>query len=121
MRRAFQLAPWLLLCGIVALSVVPPGYRTVTLLPQPLEHFAVFLLLGLAFALSYPQRYVALGAGLLLFTTAVELVQLWVPGRHARLGDLLLNLLGLGVGIGLACVWASFARRRRQKRMAAER
>jgi len=104
MRRAFQIAAWLLLCGIVVLSVVPPDYRVVTNLPQPLEHLAIFLLVGLAFGVGYPRRRRALGVGLFLFAATVELVQVWVPGRHARLSDLIVGLLGLSGGLGLASV-----------------
>ena len=99
-----QVAAWLLLLAIAALSVVPPSYRIVTILPQPIEHFAVFLLTGLAFSLAYPSRYRAQSVALLLFTAAVELAQLWIPGRHARLSDIIVNLLGLGTGIGLAYI-----------------
>jgi VanZ family protein len=99
-ERIFQTAAWLLLIAIAVLSVVPSEDRAITTLPQPIEHFAIFLATGSAFRLGYSSRYCALA--LILFTAAIELTQLWIPGRHARLSDLIVNLLGLGVGIGLA-------------------
>ena len=41
-----------------------------------------------------------------MFTAAIELAQL-SPGRHARISDFLVNLLGLGVGIALAYLVAT--------------
>jgi VanZ family protein len=106
MRRLFQILAWLLLAAIVAVSIVPPELRLATDFPQPLEHFSVFLLVGFAFCLGYPSRYTAQGVALVLFAAAVELLQLWIPGRHARIGDFLLAALGVGIGIGSKYLWA---------------
>jgi len=110
-RHLLQFAAWLLLCGVVGLSIVPPDYRLVTGLPHHLEHFAIFLLVGLLFGLGYPYRYLVQRVGLILFAATVELVQVWVPGRHARFSDLVASVLGLLVGLGLASVWVRLARR----------
>ena len=56
------------------------------------------------------SRYVAASVALLSFTAAIELAQLWAPGRHARLSDFIVNALGLAAGLGLAYLLA-----RRQK------
>jgi VanZ family protein len=55
----------------------------------------------LAFALGYAPRYFMQLFALMIFTVAVELGQMWVPGRHARLSDFLINVLGLCLGVGL--------------------
>jgi hypothetical protein len=47
-----------------------------------------------------------------LFAAAVELVQVWVPGRHPRLSDFAAGVLGLGLGIGLAFISTRIARGR---------
>jgi VanZ family protein len=112
MRYLFQVVAWILVVAIAGLSIVPPEYRVVTSFPQPLEHFSIFLLVGLAFCLGYPYRYMAQGVVLVLFAAAVELAQVWIPGRHARLRDFLAALLGIGVGVGLAYVSARLANRR---------
>ena len=81
-----------------------------TFLPHDVEHFVVFLFVGLAFGLGYASRYLVTAVALLSFTAAIELAQLWAPGRHARFSDFIVNALGLGAGIGLAYLLA-----RRQK------
>lgn len=103
-RKTLQVAAWLLLFAIAALSILSPSYRIVTILPQPIEHLVAFLLTGLTFSLAYPSRYGAQSVAFLLFTVGVELAQLWIPGRHARLSDMIVNLLGLGTGIGLGYI-----------------
>ena len=61
------------------------------------------------------SRYLLQLVALLSFMAAIELAQLWAPGRHARLSDFIVDALGLGVGIGLAYVVA-----RRQKAAATD-
>ena len=100
-QRLFQLLAWVLVVGIVSLSIVPSDYRVVTDLPRPLEHLAVFLLTGLAFVFGYPGRCLFQCVGLSLFAAAIELLQLWVPGRHARLSDFIAGFAGVILGTGL--------------------
>ena len=90
---------WLLVAAITALSIVPPGSRPVTSAPNFLEHFAVFLVTGMALCLGYRDRKAVVSAFLLMFAGCIEFVQLWIPGRHSRLSDLLINSAGVLVGI----------------------
>ena len=101
-RASLRIAAWLLLLAIAAFSVISPYYRVTTFAPHDIEHFAVFALVGVAFGLAYPSRYLANGVALLAFTGGIELAQLWAPGRHARFSDFAVNALGLAVGLGLA-------------------
>jgi VanZ family protein len=94
-----RLTSWLLLLAITALTVVPPTLRPLSGLGQNVEHFTIFLLMGAAFALAYRRYLYPVGLALLLFTGALELVQMLVPGRHARLSDFVFD--GLGVCIGM--------------------
>src|SRR6478752_4727738 len=98
MKRLSQVLAWVLICGIVGLSIVPPDYRVITNLPRLVEHCSMFLLTGLAFGVGYPYRYPVQSVALVLFAAAVELLQVWIPGRHARLSDFVAGVLGLGVG-----------------------
>ena len=93
---------WLLLLTIVVLSVVPPDDRPITPVPHNVEHLSIFLPTGLAFGLGYTTRHLLQVIGLVAFSAAVELAQLGIPGRHARLSDFLVNALGVCVGVGLA-------------------
>ena len=112
MKRLSQVLAWVLVFGIVGLSIVPPDDRVVTDLPRPFEHLSIFLLTGAAFGLGYPDRYPMQSIALVLFAAAVELVQVWVPGRHPRLSDFAAGVLGLGLGIGLAFISTRIARGR---------
>jgi hypothetical protein len=66
-------------------------------LPHDVEHFIVFLFVGLAFGLGYASRYLLQLVALLSFTAAIELASF---GHRNATG------LGLGVGIGLTYVVA---------------
>ena len=112
MKSLSQVLAWVLVFGIVGLSIVPPDYRIITDLPRPFEHLSIFLLTGLAFGVGYPDRYPMQSIALVLFAAAVELMQVWVPGRHPRLSDFAAGVLGLGLGIGLAYVSTRMARGR---------
>ena len=114
-KRSLQVAAWLLLFTVAAFSVVSPDYRVSTFLPPDVEHFIVFLFVGLAFGLRYAPRYLLQLVALLSFTAAIELAELWAPGSHARLSYFIVDALGIGVGIGLAYVVA-----RRQKAAATD-
>src|SRR5262249_42412119 len=110
MKRLSQVLAWVLVFVIVGLSIVPPNDRVITDLPRPFEHLSIFLLTGVAFGLGYPDRYPIQSIALVLFAAAVELMQMWVPGRHPRLSDFAAGVLGLGLGIGLAYVSTRMAR-----------
>ena len=112
MKRLSQVLAWVLVFGIVGLSIVPPDYRIVTDLPRLFEHLSIFLLAGVAFGFGYPDRYPMQSIALVLFAADVELMQVWVPGRHARLSDFAAAVLGLGLGTGLAYVSTRMARGR---------
>jgi VanZ family protein len=90
---------WTLLITIVILSLVPAHDRPVTALPYSLEHLTIFFAAGVAFGIGYPQRRLFQFVALLAFTAAIELAQLLVPGRHARLSDFLIDAGGVTVGL----------------------
>lgn len=97
---------WLLLGLIIVLSSVPPGLRPVSGAPSLSEHAAIFLLTGIAFAVGYR---VSTGLFLCLavaFSAAIEVLQLFVPGRHARLSDFLVDALAACMGLGLGLLAA---------------
>jgi VanZ family protein len=89
---------WSLAAVIVALSVVPPGLRPETGTPHHLEHFLIFAATGLAFGLGY-RKHSLVAPLLVAFSGGVELAQLFVPGRHARLGDFVVDALAACFGL----------------------
>jgi VanZ family protein len=91
-----------LLATIVFLSVVPAAARPGTG-AHNLEHIGIFLATGFAFACAYPKRLTVMLA-LATFAAAVEAAQILVPGRHARLSDLIVDVAGICTGALLATV-----------------
>ena len=99
----FRLVAWLLVIAILILSLGPASTRPVTGAGHNLEHLLIFVATGAAFGLGYPRRFLLLPA-LLAFTGAIEVAQMMVPGRHARLSDFLTDAAASCVGIGLSLV-----------------
>jgi VanZ family protein len=97
------MAGWLLLAAIVVFSLSPSSYRPVTPLGHTPEHLLIHVLLGVTFGCGYGKRWWLLALGLVALTGAIELAQLFVPGRHARLRDFLIDAGAVCIGIGL--VW----------------
>lgn len=102
MQRAVQLTAWLLACAITVLSLSPASLRPVTVVPHDLEHLGIFLAMGLAFGAGYFSRPWAVFGGLLIFSGVIEIAQLFVPGRHARITDFVFDAGAACVGAGLA-------------------
>ena len=93
-----------LLIAIVVLSLVPAHDRPVTALPHSLEHLTIFFAAGLAFGIGYPQRHRFQFLALLVFTAVIEMAQLVVPGRHARLTDFVVDAVGIMTGLSLGLI-----------------
>jgi VanZ family protein len=105
MLKATRIMAWLLALAILALSLVPPWMRPQTGVPHDLEHFGIFTATGFVFGLGYARRYGAVAIGLVIFAGAIETVQLFVPGRHARLSDFVVDALALLLGIAAAATF----------------
>jgi VanZ family protein len=90
---------WLSTLTIVVLSLVPPSLRPTTPLPHKGEHFAIFAIWGIAFALGYRISLVYQMVCVVLFAGAIEFAQYWVPGRHARISDLVVDTLAACFGV----------------------
>jgi len=95
---------WLLLSAIVVLSVVPPSSRPTTFVPHNFEHAAIFMATGISFGTAYlgSERLLSLGA--IIFCAAIELIQLYVPGRHARLSDFIVDATAAVLGVFAGCI-----------------
>ena len=114
MTRLFRLFAWICIAAIGILSLVAPSLRPVTFLPHDLEHAAIFAIAGALSGLGYPDRPIHSSAALIVFAGAIEIAQLFVPGRHARLSDFLIDALAACAGVGLAVVAASLWTLRRR-------
>jgi VanZ family protein len=74
-----------------------------------MEHFLVHILLGVAFGIGYATRIWLQALGLVVLTGAIELAQIFVPGRHARVSDFLIDAGAACFGIGLVWICKSLA------------
>jgi len=97
MLQAIRISAWFLAAAIVVFSMVPPDLRPVTDAPHALEHFVIFAATGLAFGIGYGPRY-PIAIALVIFAGAIEIAQLFVPGRHARLSDFLVDAFAACLG-----------------------
>ena len=101
LQKISRALAWLLGLAILVLSLVPPSYRPITEASHNVEHLAIFLATGFAFGVAYPDRPFALATGLVIFCGAIELAQRWVPGRHARLSDFIVDAAAACIGLGV--------------------
>jgi VanZ family protein len=91
---------WVGILAIIYLSVVPAVDRPVTGAGQWFEHFTAFALVAGMFAIGY--RF-SLGRLLLLalfFCGGIELLQVPLPTRHARVSDFVVDFIGSCFAIG---------------------
>jgi VanZ family protein len=99
---------WLLAAAITFATLGPPRYRPHSHLGQDGEHALAFVLLGLAFGLAYRQHRLLTAAISVVMIGALELLQFWAPGRHARLEDFIVDALTACAGLAIATAldWA---------------
>jgi VanZ family protein len=97
--KTARIAAWGLAAGIVVLSLVPPTMRPQTGASNSLEHFIIYVAIGFAFGLGYKRRHHLLAIFLVIFSGLIEVAQLLVPGRHARLSDFITDALAACVGL----------------------
>jgi VanZ family protein len=106
-----RVAAWLLIVGIVVLTLGPPRLRPVTGFDRSLEHIGAFALLGLAFGLAYPNRRMLLALIGVVIAALMETLQQVAPGRHAYFSDFVLNTVGSWTGL-VGSVLIDWLRRR---------
>jgi VanZ family protein len=116
-RKLVALAAWACLIFIIYATLSSADARPELTGTEPalvvfIERFGAYALLGFLFCLAYPGR-VALVC-LLVFGSAVllELLQIFIPDRDARIVDAAEKLTGGAVGISAARLFLSFAIRR---------
>jgi VanZ family protein len=98
LQLAVRMVAWGLAAAIVTLSLVPSELRPETGVPHLLEHFLIFAAAGACFGLGYEAKRGLLAIQLIIFAGAVEIAQLFVPGRHARFSDFLVDAAAICAG-----------------------
>ncbi len=98
MTIILRLFAWLLAAAVTFATLGPPRYRPHSNLGQDGEHALAFVLIGLAFGLAYPKNRLFTVAVAVVMIGVLELLQLWAPGRHARLEDFVVDALAACAG-----------------------
>jgi VanZ family protein len=104
--KIVRIAAWALAAAIAILSLVPPALRPGTGAPHSVEHFTIFAATGFAFGLGYRDRHHLLAVLLVIFSGSIEIAQLFVPGRHARLSDFIIDAIAACIGLIIASLSA---------------
>jgi VanZ family protein len=107
MQSLFKCLTIVLPIAIIALSLVPAEFRPETELPHNIEHGAIFALLGAAMVLDYRPRFWVWVALEPVFAAVIEVLQLGAPGRHARLGDFIVDTAAVLLGSAAAVLTCS--------------
>jgi hypothetical protein len=109
MLAAVRFVARTLAAAIVLLSIVPPAFRPETMFPHAFEHAGIFLVTGSAFAVAYDQSKGLLTSSMVTFSAAVEVLQLFVPGRHARVSDFVVDTVAICCGLIIGWLARSLA------------
>lgn len=98
-----RVAGWAGVCLIIALSLVPGTLRPHVLGAGKFEHLLAYAMTSLALCLGYVDRNqrVRIGLGLSALAGALEIAQLWVPGRVSQFSDFASGAIG---ACAIACV-----------------
>ncbi len=71
------------------------------------------MLVGIAFGFAYSRRRWSVAFISVILIGLLEIMQLWAPGRHARLEDFVVDALAACVGFALSAVIGWMIARRR--------
>ena len=99
-HRLSAVVAWLALGFIVFATLSPLDARPSLTAPH-LEHFVAFALIGVAFAMAYPNRVLLVFVIVVGAALGLEALQLMTPDRHGRAADALMKALG---GISGICI-----------------
>src|SRR5690349_12254288 len=103
----FRAVSWIFIGALVITTIVPANERPVTGLQHDFEHFCAFASAGLIFGLAYAWQLRTLLLSAVVFSLLLELSQIPLPTRHARLGDFIVD----AAAVCLAILVAQFIRK----------
>jgi VanZ family protein len=110
--KTIKVVSWLIILGLVIVTIVPADERPVTGLEHDWEHFVAFGLAGLTFGFAYAEHLGARCLSAIVFTLALELSQIPLPTRHARVEDFVVDAVGACLGIVVAHGFRKLAKNR---------
>ncbi len=112
MNAILKLFAWLLATAVAFATLGPAKLRPHSDFGQNGEHAFAFVLVGVAFGLAYRRNRPLTAAVTIVLIGVLEILQLWVPGRHARLEDFVVDALAASAGL-LLVTGAEWLRARR--------
>jgi VanZ family protein len=101
MMILLRIFAWLLAAAVTFATLGPARMRPHSSLGQDGEHALAFFLVGVAFGLAYPRHRLLVATAAVIAIGAIEILQLWAPGRHARLEDFVVDALAACVGFAI--------------------
>jgi VanZ family protein len=96
-----RILAWIGLLAIVVLSVIPATERPITNFGSQWEHFIAFGLVAAVFAIGYELSLARLLLFAFFFCAGIELLQVPLPTRHARVSDFLIDFTVSCFALGL--------------------
>lgn len=102
--RLARAIAWLYAAALVFLTLGSPNHRFETVLPHDVEHLVAFSISGLLFSIGYRSRPLLVPLVGVCFVAVLEVLQIWVAGRHARWIDFAMDALGFCIGVGVDLV-----------------
>jgi VanZ family protein len=101
LTRLARIAGWAGIAAITILSLVPGSERPHSGFPGQAEHFAAYACTGLALSLAYLglRERLAFWLGLAAASGVFEILQIWIPGRDAKIQDAFASTAGLTTGL----------------------
>jgi hypothetical protein len=117
-KLAARFLAWTGLIAIIVFTVVPASIRPVTGLGSNFEHLLIFFAVFGAFNIGYELSAARLMLFALLFCGGIELIQIPLPTRHARLSDFVIDFVTSSLAIGITSIikrlcWADWKNRAR--------
>jgi VanZ family protein len=113
MTAFLRVIAWALAAAVTFATLGPARLRPHADLGQNGEHALAFVLVGLAFGLAYRRNRLLTTFVAVVMTGAIEILQFWAPGRHARLSDFIVDALAACIGLAIAAALDWFVSRDR--------
>jgi VanZ family protein len=103
-KLASRLVAWTGLVAISVFTVVPASFRPVTDLGSDFEHLSAFFAVFAAFSVGYELSLIRLVLFALLFCGGIELIQIPLPTRHARVSDFIVDFVASSLAIATTLI-----------------
>jgi VanZ family protein len=92
---------WLAALIITVISIVPGNMQPDVMPDELYEHFVAYFITGSFLAIGYsrPTQLVSSGILLVICAGALEIIQLWIPGRTSSAVDFVTSSFGAWMGL----------------------